>query len=160
MGWIRGFVSFREDMRELFIEYCAPHQDSKLPGLRREIVKCKNEAGQSVLTDLGFFMGIIPLFISTFGHPIELPYIDIIGLLVTGIAAIRAVTIELMAYDSPFGNLKPIDLHFMKGWNCGAVNTKNALFMLPFVAIIMRIHFLGYDIGMSIVEWYTKSTCG
>lgn len=160
LGLAEGFETFRSDMRNIFVQHCSSPQNSNPTYLRRQAIECRNKAKKEKLGDLAFILGALAFLVPNIGALLGIPYMGLIGILLSLIAALRAVVIELLAYGFPSSNLRPIDLHFIQGWNCGAVNSQNALFWIPLLAILMKFHSWGYDMGMGIVREYTKEQCG
>lgn len=159
LGISEGFQTFRQDMMGIFVEHCTPSGDQAPTNLRRQIVNCRNRAKKNYLGDAAFILGSASVVLSQTILPHSGLHFGVFGLVISVLAAFRAVTIELLGFGFPSKNRKPIELQFMKGWNCGALKPWNAMLAVPVVAILMKIHPWGYKLGMVVVKRYTELRC-
>lgn len=156
MGLTESIQEFREDIgRELINAGQIPHPEQSKWELNRAIVEAKEEAESTILEDIGIICGIVLILLVPFGIETGVG-VQLLGVLLTSILFLRAVTIGTLAFEPPDTRIRPRWHAFMLAWNTGPLQGTFAKIGVPLVGVLMQLHRPGYEGGVWIMRQYAR----
>jgi len=135
---VKNVQQLREDLKTITFEKSEKFQrwDADVQKIQKQALEAANKARDSTWDKITLGLGVVGVLLGF--APIIPSVIEIVGLTISILSAIRRTAVEILIYRDPYRLRHPDNVKFAYAWN-NAMNGATSLFFIPIGMCVRRL---------------------